>query len=150
MKQVANQARANGEKFIDPAYRARLQKPYDDSIANDLKAHPEQHKLPNTQGKPGRVKQSTEANLLRRLRDKREEVLRFMNDLQVPFDNNHTERGLCMIKVQQKVSGGFRSQAEAERYWVVSSYISTVRKQGLNLIESIKATFTGNPVRTTT
>ena len=49
--------------------------------------------------------------------------------LQVPFDNN---------------------QAGAERYWVVSSYISTVRKQGLNLIEAIKAAFTGNSVRITT
>jgi transposase len=73
-----------------------------------------------------------------------------MNDLQVPFDNNQAERDLRMIKVQQKVSGGFRSQAGAERSCVVSSDISTVRKQGPNLIEAIKAAFTDNPVRLTT
>ena len=115
--------------MIDLAHRARLQKPYDDSAAIRLKAHPDQHKPPNKQGKLGRVKQSTETNFLRRLRDKREEVLRFMDDLQVPFDNN---------------------QARAERYSVVSSYISTVRKQGLKMIKSIKAAFTGDPVRITT
>ena len=73
-----------------------------------------------------------------------------MNDLQVPFDNNQAERDLRMIKVQQKVSGGFRSQAGAERYCVVSRYISTVRKQGLNLIQVIKAAFTDTPIQITT
>ena len=55
-----------------------------------------------------------------------------------------------MIKVQQNVSGGFPSQAGAERYCLVSSYISTVREQGLNLIKAIKAAFTSNLVRITT
>jgi transposase len=145
--QAADQARANGEKFINPAHRAWLQITYDHWVAIGLKAHPEQHKPPNKQGKSGRVKQSTETNLLRRLRDKREEVLRFMNGLQVSFDNNQAEQDLRMVKVQQKVSGGFRSQAGAEWYCVISGYISKVRKQGLNLIEAIKSAFTGNPIR---
>jgi transposase len=54
-----------------------------------------------------------------------------MNGLQVSFDNNQAEQDLRMVKVQQKVSGGFRSQAGAERYCVISGYISKVRKQGL-------------------
>ncbi len=147
MKRAADQARANGEKVIAAAHRRRLQKPYDDWISLGLKAHPEQHQ---SSGKRGRVKQSTETNLLRRLRDKREEVLRFMTDLQVPFDNNQAERDLRMIKVQQKVSGCFRSDEGPKRFCLISSYISTVRKQGLNLMDSIKAVFTDNPVSFTT
>ena len=61
-KQAADQARANSEKFIDPAHRACLQKPYDDWVAIGLKAHPKQRKPPYKQGRPGRVKQSTETN----------------------------------------------------------------------------------------
>jgi transposase len=103
-----------------------------------LTAHPE---TTRASGKPGRVKQSRETNLLRRLRDKRDEVLRFMHDLTVPFDNNQAERDLRMIKVQQKVSGCFRSEKGAERFCVIHSYISTLRKQGRNLIDSLKAAF---------
>ncbi len=105
-----------------------------------LEAHPE---ITKPSGRRGRIGQSKETNLLRRLRDKREEVLRFMNDLGVPFDNNQSERDLRMIKVQQKVSGCFRSVKGAERFCVISSYISTIRKQGINLMNSIKSAFTG-------
>lgn len=143
MKQAADQARADGEKPIPAARRTHLLSDYDRWVDIGLKAHPERHQ---PSGKRGRIKQSVETNLLRRLRDKREEVLRFMNDLQVPFDNNQAERDLRMIKVQQKVSGCFRSEEGAKRFCLISSYISTVRKQGLNLMDSIKAAFTRNPV----
>ena len=73
-----------------------------------------------------------------------------MNDLQVPFNNNQTERDLQIITVQQKVSGNFHSQAVAKRCCVISSYISTVRQEGQNLIKVIKADLTSNPVRLAT
>ncbi len=143
MKQATDEARQNGIKVIATKERKRLERQYDTWVAAGLKAHPEQ--LRST-GKRGRVKQSTEYNLLKRLRDKRKEVLRFLHDLQVPFDNNQAERDLRMIKVQQKVSGCFRSEQGAKRFCVVSSYFSTVRKHSMNLMESIKAAFSGVPV----
>jgi len=146
MKEAADQARANGETEIPDDRLAQLQKPYDDWVAIGLEAHPER---PKQSGKRGRTAQSKETNLLRRLRDKREEVLRFTTDLQVPFDNNQAERDLRMVKVQQKVSGCFRSDEGAKRFCTISSYISTIRKLGLNLMESIKSAFNGDPVKFT-
>lgn len=141
-KQAADQAREKGDKSMSSAHRQRLKRRYDKWVHVGLKAHPEQLK---STGKRGRIKQSTEHNLLRRLHDKRDEVLCFVDDLGVPFDNNQAERDLRMIKVQQKVSGCFRSIRGAERFCVISSYISTIRKQGMDLMESIKAAIVGNP-----
>lgn len=136
MKKAADEAREKDQERIDAAHRKRLQSRYDKWVKAGLQAHPE---ITKPTGKRGRIGQSKETNLLRRLRDKREEVLRFVNDLSVPFDNNQAERDLRMIKVQQKVSGCFRSENGAKRFCVISSYISTIRKQGLNLMEAIKA-----------
>lgn len=146
MKTFADEARQNDRDEIGSEDRKRLQSRYDKWIKAGLHAHPE---LTKSAGKRGRVGQSKETNLLRRLRDKREEVLRFMNDLRVPFDNNQAERDLRMIKVQQKVSGCFRSEEGARRFCVISSYISTIRKQGINLMNAIKAAFIAEPVTST-
>lgn len=143
MKQATDDARAKKQKSVKASFRKRLELDYDQWVKIGLEAHPEQIK---PEGKRGRAKQSPETNFLRRLRDKREEVLLFLNDLNVPFDNNQAERDLRMIKVQQKVSGCFRSEEGARRFCVVSSCISTIRKQGLNLMETLKSVFTGNSV----
>lgn len=143
-KQSADQARERGDSSLDPAQRKRLKDRYEKWVHAGLKAHPEECR---PSGKRGRTKQSREHNLLRRLQEKREEVLRFVDDLRVPFDNNQAERDLRMIKVQQKVSGCFRSTRGAERFCAISSYISTIRKQGIDLMDSLKVALMGNPVR---
>jgi transposase len=96
--------------------------------------------------KRGRKKKTKTLNLLFRLRDFQKETLRFMYDLDVPFDNNLAERDIRMIKVQQKISGLFRTSCGAEQFCIIRSFISTVKKQGLNVIEAIHQIMCGNQI----
>jgi transposase len=140
MKQAADDARQRGQKHITPATHKPLLADYNRWISKGLKAHPE---VAKPAAKRGRAKQSKEHNLLARMNEKRDEVLRFAHDLNVPFDNNQAERDLRMIKVRQKVSGCFRSERGARMFCAIRSYLSTTRKHGLNLMDSIKSALAG-------
>jgi transposase len=94
----------------------------------------------------GRAKQSAARNLLDRLRAEQEAVLAFLHRLVVPFDNNQAERVVQMVKVQQKVSGSFRSEAGATAYCRIRGYLSTLRKQGLDLLAALEVTLQGHPI----
>ena len=84
-------------------------------------------------------------NLAVALRDHRDEVLRFTRDLNVPFDNNQAERDLRMAKLQQKVSGSFRTEHGAHRFATVRSYIETGRKHGHNPLDLLTQLFNAHP-----
>ena len=79
-----------------------------------------------------------------RLDAKREEILLFIEDFTVPFDNNQAERDLRMLKVKQKISGCFRTDGGADEFCRLRSYVSTMKKQGRGVMETIRSVFAGN------
>lgn len=85
-------------------------------------------------------------NLYRRFLMNKKAILRFMTDFSVPFDNNGSERDLRMLKLQQKISGCFRSIEGVRVFCRIRSYLSSVRKQGRGLLTAIEATLQGKPI----
>jgi transposase len=115
-------------------------------VAEGFESNPPNPPPPPGEPRRGKVKQSKVYNLLVRLRDYEEAVLRFMHDFGVPFDNNQAERDLRMAKVRQKVSGCFRSQRGAVAFCRIRGYISTLRKQHMPVLSALVQVFRGPPI----
>jgi len=98
------------------------------------------------EGKRGRLKRSSARNLLERLRNFEDDALRFLEDPSVPFTNNQGARDIRMLKVQQKISGCFRSMDGAHIFCRVRSYLSTARKQGVSGSQAMASLFKGEPL----
>lgn len=91
-----------------------------------------------------RVKRSKSRNLLERLLDYEDDVLRFMENVEVPFTNNQGERDLRMTKVKQKISGCFRSKDGARAFCLVRSYLITSQKNNVEPSEALALLFRGS------
>lgn len=101
---------------------------------------------PEKKGKCGRNPKTKARNLLNRFIEHKEKILRFLTDLKVPFENNQAERDIRMMKLQQKISGTFRTTKGAQAFCRIRAYISTIRKNNLPVMESILAALKGAPL----
>jgi len=101
--------------------------------------------LATRRGKRGPMVHSKSKNLVDRCQEYEREVLAFMHDFQVPFDNNQAERDIRMAKLQQKISGTSRSDMGAAWFCRIRGYISTVKKNNQPVLASIVKAFEGRP-----
>ncbi len=141
-KLVADRARAAGLPRVDDQTRARLHARYQRLLAGGQAANPP----PPASGRcRGRARRSPAARLLARLDTHRDEVLRSLDDTRIPFDNNQAERDLRMVKLQQKISGCWRTPAGAEAFLALRSYLATARKHQMNPLAVLRQLFEGHP-----
>lgn len=149
LKAVVDKARERGRNKLASCRKAEFLRKYDERIEAATKQYG------TLQRKKGRAKQPPAAEspltaagrkLAGRLDTKRADILLFMQDFSVPFDNNQSERDLRMLKVKQKVSGCFRTGVGAEEFCRLRSYVATLKKQGRSVMESIKSVFAGTTI----
>lgn len=156
IKRAVESVSAGGGRALGAAERQAFGRRYDELIEQGLALNPP---LPSKRNKPedGDTPEAAPAgawqkqagNLAWRMRWKKEEVLRFMTDFSVPFDNNQAERDLRMVKLQQKIGGCFRTAEGARQFCRIRSYVSTMRKQGRGVLEALAGACRGKPLSPT-
>jgi len=129
-------ARAAGEDWLEPGELASYRAAYEQII---VLGHYHNPAGATPTGKRGVIRQTPARNLLVRLDRYREHVLRFAHDFRVPFDNNQAERDIRMIKLQQKISGCWRTITGAEQFLAIRSYLSTTGKRHLPIAPALTA-----------
>lgn len=131
---MAKEAKAHAAGQLSAEQLMHFEKEFDRILAQGEQLNPP----PQKEKKRGRPKQSPARNLLDRLRNHRDAVLAFLIHPAIPFDNNQAERDIRSIKVQQKISGSFRSAYGADNFLRVKSVISTLKKQGKSVFHAIQ------------
>ena len=138
---AANLARERGIA-LKPALIECFERRYNAILAEGLVFHEAQAPLARAAMKGGgkrrgRAPRRTGHNLLLRLAMRKQDTLRFLHDATVPFTNNQAERDARMMKLRQKISGGFRSLEGAMDFALIRSFFSTAKKQGWNIIDAL-------------
>jgi transposase len=139
---LATEARAAGFAALPGPFVLDIESRYQAILEVAKARNPARKPEPGTRG---RLRQTPAHNLIKRLSEKRQAVLRFLTDLRVPFDNNQAERDIRMPKLKQKVSGCFRSERGVDHFATIRSYLSTLRKQSADIFKSLVLTFQGTP-----
>jgi len=133
-KDAVEQARAAGAQRLGADALGELAASFKTIVAMGHEEHPARED-----------KRSKAHNLLLRLERYEPDVLRFAHDFRVPFGNNQAEQDIRMVKLQQKISGCWRTHQGAQRFLAVRSYISTARKNGLDTLEVLGRLAAGQP-----
>ena len=131
------------EGRLTPEITGVFEERFDAWLQAGLDANPPAARVPRRRG---RTKQTPGRNLALRCTQHREAVLCFLHDEGVPFDNNQAERDIRPWCVKRKVSGGFRSEEGGQNFARIRSYISTLRKQGLNVWHGLVSVFRGDVI----
>jgi len=153
IKDAVNEAKVNADLsacdaqagHLDPEQLQCFERRYQRILDAGYADNPLPPRSSTAKKKRGRRKKTKARNLLERLDQHRSEVLAFMYDFSVPFDNNLAERDLRMIKLQQKISGSFRTEDGAKTFCRLRSYISTARKNAVGAMDALTRLFQGNP-----
>jgi transposase/regulator of replication initiation timing len=144
IKDAVATANSAGLTALPPADQERFLKNYERIVEAGYAQNPVAE-LPAGPKPRGRRKQSKARNLLDRFRDHPNEILAFMRNFAVPFDNNQPERDLRMMKLRQKISGTFRSVEALVDFCRTRGYVSTARKNGLKALDALQRVFHGTP-----
>ena len=111
----------------DASALERIIRLYDQIVAKGLAFHASKPPLSTRKNK-----RRVGHNLLLRLQNFKDAVLRFLTSEDIPFTNNQAEQDIRMMKVKQKISGCFRTQKGAEIFAIIRGFLSTKRKQGIS------------------
>jgi transposase len=143
IKACVDWAREHAMTTLPEAVIQEIECRYTFLVQTGMAANPPPPKRP---GKRGAPKKSDALNLLIRLHQYHDLILRFMSDFEVPFDNNLAESDLRMMKLRQKISGCFRTQDGAAIFCDLRSYLSTMQKQGVHLLTALRSAIVGSPL----
>lgn len=132
----AKQARSLDSGSVSTIHQQQIAQAYDKILLQGEAENPEPSCL-LTEPKRGRKAKSKARNLLARFSIYKTDILRFLYDPRVPFDNNQAERDIRMVKVKFKISGAFRTPEGAAQFARIRGFISTLRKQNLDLLPSL-------------
>jgi len=143
MKLCVGRAREQGLTSLPQVTMQDFERRYSQLVQTGLAANPPPQKCP---GQRGVTKKSDALNLLIRLHQYRDMILRFTHDFNVPFDNNLAESDLRMMKLRQKISGCFRTEAGVAIFCDLRSYLSTMQKQGVHLLTALRSAVVGSPL----
>ena len=143
IKAQVDLARAQGKAVLPRAMRQQYEERYLHLVEQGSATNPPPERKKGTRGP---LRGDDVRNLLHRLRVYQAMILRFMHQFIVPFDNNLAEQDIRMMKVQQKISGCFRTPEGATIFCRLRSYLSTMRKQGVHLLTALQHVFLGSPL----